>query len=203
MSEMDRRGFIGFVGRACAGTTLAATATAAAEAQEANATARKPQEPGVYRGRRLAQVAMPMGGLGAGNVAIGGGGNLRNWQIFNHCNPSAQLPATFFALWAKAEGKPALARLLQLDSTGKLPAVQDVEFRGEYPFAWLTYKDDALSPCRHLRNVLPVYSAQYSRQRHSRHCLPLQGEEYRARSRAGIPRANLPERRRLRRFRLV
>jgi uncharacterized protein (DUF608 family) len=110
----------------------------------------------VYRGASLRQIAMPMGGLGAGNVALGGGGSLRNWQIFNQCNPNAQLQASFFAIWAKPEGGEAVARLLQTEPVGKLPTLEAVEFVGEYPFAWLTYQDRALPVQARLEACCPL-----------------------------------------------
>src|SRR5689334_3593182 len=136
MSTLDRREFIAFVGKACAGMTAAKRAAFGAQTAETDAL---PVQDGktVHRGKHLLNVAMPMGGLGAGNVALGGAGNLRNWQIFNQCNPNAQLAASFFAIWAQAEGEEAVARLLQTEPVGKLPTIDDVAFYGEYPFAWL------------------------------------------------------------------
>ncbi|MGC9318721.1 MAG: GH116 family glycosyl-hydrolase, partial [Armatimonadota bacterium] len=55
-----------------------------------------PVEPMVYSGSSLRAVAMPMGGLGAGSVALAGDGTLRQWQIFNQVNHTAFVPGTFF-----------------------------------------------------------------------------------------------------------
>ena len=71
----------------------------------------------VYSGASLRAVAMPMGGIGAGEFALGGDGLLRQWQIFNQVNHTAFLPDTFFAIWAREGDRAAepVARLLQTD----------------------------------------------------------------------------------------
>jgi len=71
----------------------------------------------VYTGESLRCVAMPMGGIGAGNFALAGDGTLRQWQIFNQVNHTAFLPDTFFAVWARPghPGGTPVARVLQTD----------------------------------------------------------------------------------------
>ena len=41
------------------------------------------QYPRTFTGRQLAMIAFPLGGVAAGGVALGGRGQLRDWQIFN------------------------------------------------------------------------------------------------------------------------
>ena len=119
----------------------------------------------VYMGESLRCVAMPMGGIGAGNFALAGDGTLRQWQIFNQVNHTAFLPDTFFAIWTRP-GRPGgtpVARLLMTDcfyfepvaSTSdhvipeEAPAwamdrVEDIRYVGEYPIAELRYVDEEL-----------------------------------------------------------
>ncbi len=126
---------------------------------------------GVYRGQRLRAVAMPLGGLGAGQVALCGDGSLRQWQIFNQVNHQAFVPDSFFAVWARSRERrvQTVARVLHSAETydeagfspaplvtdhivppplkallAKLPGVQRIEFTGEYPLAHIDYVDDAL-----------------------------------------------------------
>src|SRR5438876_7923187 len=40
--------------------------------------------PPVYRGEQLRAVAMPLGGIGTGSVALCGDGSLRQWQLCNN-----------------------------------------------------------------------------------------------------------------------
>lgn len=121
-----------------------------------------------YSGDRLRSVAMPLGGIGAGTIALAGDGSLRQWQIFNIANHLAMIPDSFFAIWAKeGNGKP-VAKALQSsalydDDFGPIPSVSDyivpeqakkllsrlpgvaaTEYVGEYPIAEITYKDDDL-----------------------------------------------------------
>ena len=125
----------------------------------------------IYRGDSLRAVAMPLGGLGTGSIALGGDGSLRQWQIVNQINHLACVPHSFFAVWARQvrpRGTP-VARVLQsaalYDSAGPaapptsndhllpfahrallkaLPGVEATEFIGEYPIAEVDYHDSAL-----------------------------------------------------------
>ncbi len=125
----------------------------------------------VHRGDALRAVAMPLGGLGTGSIALCGDGSLRQWQINNQINHVACVPHSFFAIWvqpAEPDGL-AIARVLQstaLYDTGDplppptsndhlvppatralleaLPGVAATEFIGEYPIAELAYFDPAL-----------------------------------------------------------
>ena len=125
----------------------------------------------VYRGEALRAVAMPLGGIGTGSIALCGDGSLRQWQIHNQANHLACVPHSFFAVWARRArplGEP-VARVLQssvlYDTQGRpppptsndhlvppahrrllqrLPGVEVTEFIGEYPIAELAYHDPAL-----------------------------------------------------------
>jgi len=126
----------------------------------------------VYSGAALRAVAMPMGGIGAGQIAICGDGSLRQWQIFNNVNHQAFVPGSFFAVWARSRSGrkvTSTAKVLQSDATyddsdfvpapsvsdhivpegarkllERLPGVRGTEFVGEYPIAKLSYLDDEL-----------------------------------------------------------
>ena len=98
----------------------------------------------VYRSGELADLAMPMGGVGAGNIAICGDGALREWQIFNKVNSSCIVPGQFFAVWARAGDGESVARLLQTTPAEDFPLVKETEFIGEFPIAEVRYKDPAL-----------------------------------------------------------
>src|SRR4029077_6418084 len=41
------------------------------------------QYPRTFTGRQLEMIAFPLGGVAAGSVALGGRGQLRDWEIFN------------------------------------------------------------------------------------------------------------------------
>ena len=105
--------------------------------------------PRVYRGEELKPIGMPIGGIGAGQLYLGGDGRLLHWAIFNkHVNtgygahnyrlwePEARVDQGF-ALRVSRGSKTVLRRL---DRT----AVKDVRFLGEYPIGQVEYRDPAL-----------------------------------------------------------
>ena len=67
----------------------------------------------VYNGQKHKSVAFPIGGIGTGSIALGASGELKEWQIFNRVNKKASFPYSFFAIWAKEEGKEPVAKRLQ------------------------------------------------------------------------------------------
>jgi non-lysosomal glucosylceramidase len=125
----------------------------------------------VYREDEVRALAMPLGGIGTGSIALCGDGSLRQWQIHNQVNHQACVPHSFFAVWAKRDHwhTPPVARVLQspalYDAAGpeapwtsndhqvpiahqsllaRLPGVQGTEFVGEYPIAEVSYLDSEL-----------------------------------------------------------
>ena len=132
-------------------------------------------------GEQLRCVAMPLGGIGTGHVALAGDGGLRQWQIFNNANHQAHVPHTFFAVRAQVGGEPPVCRVLQspaLYDDGdfepapcvsdhmvpvasrellqQLPGVAEVDYVGEYPVAHLTYHDSALPVQVRLEALSPM-----------------------------------------------
>lgn len=102
-------------------------------------------EPTVYRGAELDKVGMPVGGLCAGQVYLGGDGRLWHWDIFNQhtgtgaehyakpLTPSSPLEQGF-AVRVNTDGTP---RVCQLDRA----SWREVSFRGEYPIGRVEYTD--------------------------------------------------------------
>jgi non-lysosomal glucosylceramidase len=128
-----------------------------------------PSKRTVYRGDSLRAVAMPLGGLGTGSIALCGDGGLRQWQIFNQVNHQAHVPHSFFAVWARPRPGRPVAKVLQSSALyddadfvpaatsadhvvpeesrrllAALPGVAEIEFVGEYPVAEITYRDPDL-----------------------------------------------------------
>ena len=102
-------------------------------------------EPTIYRGESLALIGMPIGGLCAGQLYLGGDGKLWHWDIFNrveHTNeahyanpmrPASPLDQGF-AVRIKSGDK---TEIRTLDRAG----FSDVRFRGEYPIGFVDYRD--------------------------------------------------------------
>jgi len=123
----------------------------------------------VYTGESLRAVAMPLGGIGCGELCLAGDGSLRQWQIFNQVNHNHFIPDSFFAICARQHrSHPFKARALIWDGLydedyegpasssdhivppqlkqmmQELPGVAGIEYIGEYPIAELRYLDDSL-----------------------------------------------------------
>ncbi len=107
-------------------------------------------EPTVYRGTELEKIGMPVGGLCAGQLYLGGDGKLWHWDLFNHTQdtgssgPHYEFPPTpsspldqGFALRVSAGGK---TQTRVLDHTG----FRDIRFRGQYPIGTVEYADSDL-----------------------------------------------------------
>ena len=87
----------------------------------------------VYTGEALRALAMPLGGIGTGSIALCGDGSLRQWQIHNQVNHLACLPHSFFAVWAvPASGWPA-PRVVPTPVTRVLQSAALYDTQGEAP----------------------------------------------------------------------
>lgn len=101
-------------------------------------------EPETWRGDELRWIGMPVGGICAGQVYLGGDGALWHWDVFNRhigtgdahyrspIEPSSPIDVGF-ALSVRAPG--GTPRVLPLDRRG----FPDVSFRGEYPIGIVRY----------------------------------------------------------------
>ncbi len=101
----------------------------------------------VYRGAELEKIGMPVGGICAGQVYLGGDGKLWHWDIFNrHVGTGAEhyakpMPVQSpleqgFALKVTAGGR---TQVRALDRKGWA----EIAFTGEYPLAFVEYRDPA------------------------------------------------------------
>ncbi len=114
--------------------------------------------PRVFTGRNLKMIAFPLGGIGTGSIALGGRGQLRDWEIFNRPDKGNQPSYCFAAVWAKAEGREPVARVLEAplqppyegssglgsDNVPGLPRLGGATFTGAYPFARVEFQDATL-----------------------------------------------------------
>ena len=108
-----------------------------------------------YTGKYLSTLRVPIGGLGAGNILLGGRGQIEHLEIFNHPNRVKKPEKTFFSLWVKQGGQPSVAKVLErellppfLDITHRyvngLPRFREVKFFNAYPFCHLEYFDESV-----------------------------------------------------------
>ena len=105
----------------------------------------------VYRGAELEKIGMPVGGICAGQLYLGGDGKLWHWDIFNRVagtgdanyarppKPSSPLDQGF-ALRIRGAGED---QVRSMDRAGW----REIAFTGEYPMGFVEYRD-AASPVR-------------------------------------------------------
>jgi len=105
-------------------------------------------ERAVYRGAELDKIGMPIGGICAGQLYLGGDGRLWHWDIFNQpvktgaehyakpMQPASPLEQGF-ALRIATDGK---SQVRNLDRAG----FSNVTFCGEYPIGYVEYRDDSV-----------------------------------------------------------
>jgi non-lysosomal glucosylceramidase len=125
----------------------------------------------LYRDSKTSQISFPLGGIGSGCIGLAGNGRLIDWEIFNRPNKRSVNGFSHFAIRAEEEGEDGAsqvvgARILHGDlqppyegeMTGLrtrtygwgprreyltgLPHFSQVDFRGEYPIAELTFHDN-------------------------------------------------------------
>jgi uncharacterized protein (DUF608 family) len=121
-----------------------------------------------YAGEARRSVALPLGGIGTGNVAICGDGSLRQWQLGNTINHLGYVPESFFAIRSSSVEPPVnVCRVLQARvpeatwepapnvndhvvpfdgdrASAHWSEVADTVFEAAYPFARIRYVDDEL-----------------------------------------------------------
>ena len=122
-----------------------------------------------YAGEKLRHLAVPLGGIGAGHVALCGDGALRQWQLSNVVNHTGFAPNSFFAIRVSGSRPPSSrVAILQSEealgfSRGQTPCVNDDDVPAEqrllverfggvertvatvrYPFVRIDYEDSRL-----------------------------------------------------------
>ncbi|QTE23685.1 GH116 family glycosyl-hydrolase [Polaribacter cellanae] len=108
----------------------------------------------IYSGEQIKYIGMPIGGLTAGQVYLGGDGQLWYWDIFNIQRIQPGGPGDKFYVNPMAQdhqfNQGFAVRIKKLLPTTITPIVKslnsdgfsNITFRGEYPMGKVTYKDD-------------------------------------------------------------
>lgn len=111
-----------------------------------------------YSGKDLTTISFPIGGLGTGNINIGGRGEIRELEIFNRPNKGVHPDMTFFSVWAKGKGQDPVAMILERkllppyvgwmgfprNQLAGVARFDEVVFCGEYPFANIRFLDEQI-----------------------------------------------------------
>jgi uncharacterized protein (DUF608 family) len=118
-----------------------------------------------YDGEHLVKIALPLGGIGTGTVALGGRGELRDWEIMNRpardfsgAASRTSNTAPFFALFTRSPDGAARTRALigPLDRSEYdaaegspvnhcgLPRFSSARFEAAYPFGQVALSDPSM-----------------------------------------------------------
>ena len=121
------------------------------------------QEPGlagglpVYTGQNLRNIFYPLGGIGTGNILIGGRGNILEFEIFNRAQRDELPPyMTFFSLWYNDGDNEPGAIILERrhfdnftngfgvprQQLSGLPRFEELQWTGAPPFIKLEFEDE-------------------------------------------------------------
>ncbi|MGD0899205.1 MAG: GH116 family glycosyl-hydrolase [Thermoguttaceae bacterium] len=99
----------------------------------------------VYRGRELAKIGMPIGGICAGQLYMGGDGRLWWWDIFNQHRGTGD---AHYARPPSPDYPVAQGFTLRVASGGKTTdwplaagGFSEITFTGEYPIGYVEYRD--------------------------------------------------------------
>jgi non-lysosomal glucosylceramidase len=114
--------------------------------------------PRIFAGPRRKMLAFPLGGVGAGSIALGGRGQLCEWWIFNRPDKGNSPQYAFPSIWVQTGGRKSIARVLEarimppyegasgLGSANVpgLPRIASCTFTGEFPLAHVDFEDSEL-----------------------------------------------------------
>jgi len=111
-----------------------------------------------FTGEQLSLIAFPLGGIAAGSIALGGRGQLRDWEIFNRPDKGNAPPYAYASIWVQLPGKKRVARIaesrigapyegasgLGSNNSPGLPRLDSAVFTGQYPLARIDFADRRL-----------------------------------------------------------
>jgi non-lysosomal glucosylceramidase len=91
--------------------------------------------------------AVPLGGLGSGTVELRADGSFRDWNIFNNSpayGDKVQLDDALFGIRVSRENGKAYASALRSRPPWGLPAIQQIQYSGDFPVSRLQFSDPDL-----------------------------------------------------------
>ena len=163
MGKGIRTGRRGFIQTLATGAALGGPSTTPSGAQQPKTPPAAPalppfEYPRVYTGRQLAMIAFPLGGIGTGSISLGGRGQLRDWEIYNHPDKGRSPEYALPAIRVQASSAKPVTRVLEsrllppyASASGLGPAnapgltrIARATFTGEFPVAHIAFQDPRL-----------------------------------------------------------
>ncbi len=150
--------------------SMPVAAVSAAQTPGTGSTAPQLGWPRRFSGRALAQIAMPLGGVAAGSISLGGRGQLRDWEIFNRPDKGNAPAYSFASVWAKAGGAKPVAMVaearylppfegqngLGANNAPGLPRLRGATFHASYPIARIDFTDRRMPVKLSLEAFTPI-----------------------------------------------
>ncbi len=120
----------------------------------------------IYRGKKTSEIVFPLGGIGTGSIGLAGNGSFRDWEIFNRPNKGSFNGCSFLAVRAERGDEILDSRMLMGDLQKELAGpyeqlfyrgfgfgaerstmsglahFRQLTFRGEFPIATLSFRDE-------------------------------------------------------------
>ncbi len=139
--------------------------------QQLHPAAEKISFPRVFSGDQLKMLAFPLGGVAAGSLALGGRGQLRDWEIFNRPNKGFSPQYAFPSIYIKSENAKPVTRVLEArilppyegqDGLGAnnspgLSRIATAEFTAQYPLAYLRIQRPESAGQDGARSIFPFH----------------------------------------------
>lgn len=134
----------------------------------------------VYRDEKTKEIIFPLGGIGSGSLGLSGNGSFADMEIYNRPDKGTRDDMPFFAVRAEREGEVFDARVLTGDlyrdlmgtytqdyyhgygfgaargTMAGFPHFRHVTFKGEFPTATLSFRDDTFPGAVSLRAFNPM-----------------------------------------------
>lgn len=130
------------------------------------------EEVSTYTGNHLQTLRIPVGGVGTGNILLGGRGNIEHLEIFNRPDRQRRLEKTFFSLWIKEGNNPSHTTLLEREEfppylnadhkyAGGLPRMSEAILVNNYPRLLWRFEDGSVPAEISLEVVNPIIPLDY------------------------------------------
>lgn len=120
-----------------------------------------------YKGEFLSNLTIPVGGIGTGNILLGGRGQFEAVEIMNRPNRQKRPAFTFFSIYTKTASGKETAKILERellppfedvssDYMNGVPRFQEVVCHVPYPFVQYSFMDDDISISVQLESFNPL-----------------------------------------------
>jgi len=130
------------------------------------------KENSTFQDNELQTLRVPVGGIGTGNLLIGGRGNIEHVEVFNRPDRQRRLEKTFFSLWTKEKNKPSTVTLLERELFppflevshkygGGLPRMSWAKLINNYPLLQWQFNDQSVPVDVSLEVISPLVPLDY------------------------------------------